>query len=113
MYDNRKHYLEQSHKAMKAAESGIDGMSSDQFAAINYAIEAINDAMDYALECHDLRLSDIDKLRTAQFKLANSIDTTPSDYQIKGWKEYGIGEYADDDTADTSIHERTEPHITF
>lgn len=97
MTDQRKKYLEEAFYNYECAKLGIDGMSGDQFGAITYAIEVINEAMDYALECHDLRLSDIDKLRTAQFKLANSIDTTPSDYQIEGWKEYGIGEYASDD----------------
>ena len=104
-YDHRKQYLTQAYHEIKAAEKGIDGMSGKQFEAILDAIEAIKEAMSYANECHDLRLSDVDKLMRAQFKLESSINTEPTDYQIEGWKEYGIGQDDDectccDDTAD-------------
>jgi len=104
-YDQRKQYLTQAYHEIKAAEKGIDGMSGTQFEAILDAIEAIREAMSYANDCHDLRLSDVDKLMRAQFKLERSINTEPSDYQIEGWKEYGIGQDDDectccDDTSD-------------
>ena len=97
MTDHRKKYLLEAYHEMKAAEKGVDGMSGKQFEAILDAIEAIKEAMSYANECHDLRLSDVDKLMRAQFKLESSINTEPNDYQIEGWKEYGIGQDDDDD----------------
>ena len=93
MTDQRKKYLLEAYHEMKAGK---------QFEAILNAIEAIQEAMSYATECHDLRLSDVDKLLRAQYKLQSSIDTEPNDYQINGWKECGIGQDddADDDTTD-------------
>lgn len=100
MTDYRKQSLIEVYNKMRAAERGIEGMTNDQFTAIHDAIKAINEAMEYALECHDLRLSDIDRLQRAQFALHHSINTEPNEYQIEGFREYGIGDYADDD--DTS-----------
>ena len=114
MTDYKKKNLIEAYDNMQAAARGVDGMTSDQYEAIKQAAKAIEDALDYILECHDVRLSDIDKLQRAQYALMRSINTEPSEYQIEGWQEYGIGDYAtDNDTADASIHERTEPHITF
>ena len=103
MTDQRKKYLLEAYHEMKAAEKGIDGMSAKQYEAILDAITAIQEAMSYANECHDLRLSDVDKLMRAQYKLQSSIDTEPNDYQINGWKEYGIGQ--DDDDNDDTVDE--------
>lgn len=101
MTDQRKKYLIEAYDDMQAAALGVDGMTSDQYEAIKQAAKAIEDALDFALECHDLRLSDIDKLQRAQYALLRSINTEPSEYQIEGFQEYGIGDYAtDDDTAD-------------
>jgi hypothetical protein len=102
MTDQRKKYLLEAYREIKVAEKGVEGMSATQFDAILQAIDAIQEAMSYANECHDLRLSDVDKLMRAQYKLERSINTEPNDYQIEGWKEYGIGQDDDDDedTAD-------------
>lgn len=101
MTDYRKQNLIEAYNHMKAAKRGVNGMTNDQYKAINKAAKAIEDALEYALDCHDLRLSDIDRLQRAQFALQHSINTEPNEYQIEGFQEYGIGEYAtDDDTAD-------------
>ena len=100
MTDQRKKYLQEAYDDMQNAARGIDGMTSKQFEAINQAVYALNEALEYALECHDLRLSDVDRLQRAQFKLQHSINTEPNEYQIEGFREYGIGDYADDDDDD-------------
>ena len=101
MNDYRKQHLIEAYDNMQAAARGVDGMTSDQFEAIKQAAKAIEGALDYILECHDVRLSDIDKLQRAQYALLRSINTEPNEYQIEGFQEYGIGDYAtDDDTVD-------------
>ena len=97
MTDYRKQHLTEAYDNMQAAARGVDGMTSDQYEAIKQAAKAIEDALYFALECHDLRLSDVDKLQRAQFALQHSINTEPSEYQIEGWQEYSIGDYAKDE----------------
>ena len=101
MTDYKKKNLQEAHHQMQEAKRGVEGMTIDQFEAIKQAAQAIEDALDFALECHDLRLSDIDKLQRAQYALLRSINTEPNEYQIEAFQEYGIGDYAtDDDTTD-------------
>ena len=94
MTDYKKKNLQEAHYQMQEAKRGIEGMTSDQFEAIKQAAKAIDDALEFALDCHDLRLSDIDKLQRAQYALLRSINTEPNEYQIEGFQEYGIGDYA-------------------
>lgn len=92
MTDHRKQYLIEAYHDIKEAKKGIDGMTEAQFEAIRHAIVAIQEAMDYAEECHDLRLSDVAKLHNARWALVQSINTEPTDYMLEEWAEYGIGQ---------------------
>ncbi len=97
MYDHREQYLRKAHNEMKEAAKGVEGMSSAQYGAILDAIRAIDEAIDYATDCYDLRLSDLTALRRAHVKLERSINTEPCEHQIEGFREYGIGDYAKDE----------------
>ena len=90
MTDHRKEFLLQSRRDMHEAKQGMLGMSNPQRDAIKFAIKALDDATYYATECHDLRLSDLDKLITALRKLEVAMHTEPTEYQLEGFEEYGI-----------------------
>jgi len=92
-YDQKAH-LQKSYDQLQVRKAAFACMTEEQREAIQGTLSALNDALEYITEIHDLRLSDIDKLTTAYWKLYHSTLTEPTEYQVEGFEEHGIGEYA-------------------
>lgn len=90
MTDHRKEYLLGTCRSIREAKKGMLGMSNPQREAITFAIQALDEAVDYANECFDLRLSDLDRMIRALRKLEAAMHTEPSEYELEGFEEYGI-----------------------
>lgn len=92
-YD-RKEHLQKAYDQLKVRKAAVACMTEEQRQAIKEVLSALENALDYINEVHDLRLSDIDKLNMAYWSLYHSTETEPTEYQVEGFEEYGIGEYA-------------------
>lgn len=92
-YDQKAH-LQKSYDQLQVRKAAFACMTEEQREAIQAVLDALETSLDYITEVHDLRLSDIDKLNMAYWKLYHSTLTEPTEYQVEGFEEHGIGEYA-------------------
>ena len=92
-YDQKAH-LQKAYDQLQVRKEAVACMTEEQREAIKGTLSALDDALEYINEVHDLRLSDLDKLNTAYWKLYHSTQTEPTEYQVEGFEEHGIGEYA-------------------
>lgn len=88
----KEQYMREVFAKMQHAKKGMEGLTPDQLKAIEQAITALTEALDYCTEVFDLRLSDVDKLQCALHKLRHNFETEPTSYQEELFAEYGIGE---------------------
>lgn len=86
--------LQDQYDALQQRKEAFACMTEDQREAIKAVLDALDSSLEYITECHDLRLSDIDKLNMARWKLYHSTKTEPTEHQVERFEEYGIGEYA-------------------
>jgi len=94
MSHNQKEHLQKSYDQLQVRKAAVACMTEEQREAIKAVLDALDSSLEYITECHDLRLSDIDKLNMARWKLYHSTKTEPTEYQVEGFEEHGIGEYA-------------------
>ena len=88
--DNREKYMREAFDQMQQAKAGMAGMTEEQLKAITQTVEALSEALDYCTEVFDLRISDVDRLRTALYKLNSQFDPEPTEYQAEAFAEYGL-----------------------
>ena len=88
--DNREKYMREAFDQMQQSKAGMAGMTEEQLKAITQTVEALSEALDYCTEVFDLRISDVDRLRTALYKLENQFDPNPNEYQAEAFAEYGL-----------------------
>tara|TARA_B110000908_G_scaffold118584_1_gene138958 strand:- start:618 stop:902 length:285 start_codon:yes stop_codon:yes gene_type:complete len=88
--DNREKYMREAFDKMQQSKAGMTGMTKDQLKAISQTVEALTEALEYCTEVFDLRISDVDRLRTALHKLNSKFDPAPSEYQAEAFAEYGL-----------------------
>lgn len=94
MSHDRKEHLQKSYDQLQERKAAVACMTEEQREAVKAVLDALETSLEYITECHDLRLSDVDKLNMAFWKLYHSTKTEPTEYQVEGFEEYGIGEYA-------------------
>tara|TARA_R110000796_G_scaffold143218_1_gene259691 strand:- start:204 stop:488 length:285 start_codon:yes stop_codon:yes gene_type:complete len=88
--DNREKYMREAFDKMQQSKAGMANMTKDQLEAITQTIGALGEALDYCTEVFDLRISDVDRLRTALYKLNSQFDPEPNEYQAEAFAEYGL-----------------------
>ena len=88
--DNREKYMREAFDQMQQSKAGMANMTKDQLKAIAQTVEALSEALDYCTEVFDLRISDVDRLRTALHKLNSQFDPEPNEYQAEAFAEYGL-----------------------
>ena len=88
--DNREKYMREAFDQMQQAKAGMACMTEEQLKAITQTVEALSEALDYCTEVFDLRISDVDRLRTALYKLNSQFDPEPTEYQAEAFAEYGL-----------------------
>tara|TARA_R110001632_G_scaffold217348_1_gene345974 strand:+ start:406 stop:690 length:285 start_codon:yes stop_codon:yes gene_type:complete len=90
--DTKEQYMREAFTKMQDDKKGMSGMTQGQLGAAREAIGALSEALDYFGDTFDLRISDMDRLRTAFYKLSNNFDPEPNEYQAEAFVEYGLTE---------------------
>lgn len=88
--ENREKYIREAFDKMQQSKAGMANMNKDQLEAITQTIGALSEALDYCTEMFDLRISDVDRLRTALYKLESQFNPEPNEYQAEAFVEYGL-----------------------
>jgi hypothetical protein len=88
--DHREAYIRENFDHLVRVRAGLRGMSAAQIRAVNRAVEAIDETLDYSLETLDVRLSDLASLRSALYKLQHNFRAEPAEHQRESFAEFGL-----------------------
>lgn len=88
--DHREQIMREAFDKLQVSKKGVAGMTESQRNAVKQAIAAITEALEYSTETYEVRLSDLDRLQRALFKLEGHFATEPSAYQAEAFAQYGF-----------------------
>ena len=88
--DPREKIIRENFDHLMQARAGMAGMTEKQLRAVQRAIKAIDVTLDYSIEMYDLRLSDLERLHAALFKLQHNFITEVPKYQAENFAEFDL-----------------------
>lgn len=102
--DPREQIIRENFDHLMQARAGMAGMTEKQLRAVQRAIKAIDVALDYSAEMYDLRLTDLERLQTAMYKLQHNFTSEPPAWQAQNFAEFDLAHKQESESQTLSVY---------